>query len=202
MPQLARFNEDDLPYVGVKAAMFSFTRLMGADPKLGVEMASTGEVGCIGENYEEALLLALEASGTKRPRKAVLVSSGGEKDKLKFLKSAETLKRLGLAIYATPGTAQHLREHGYEATQVDWPGEGPNDVLVPIRSKLVDLVINIPKTSDPLELERGGRVRQAAVRYGCPLLTNMEKVTDFFAALERCGNFLFEHKPLSLPPFR
>ena len=126
-PIIRRTNEDDLPYVGIKAAMFSFKRLGGADPILGVEMASTGEVGCIAETFDESLLLSLQASGTTRPTKGVFVSSGREHQKLKFLKSAETIRDLGLPLYATDGTAQYLREHGFEVTTLGWPGQvGPH----------------------------------------------------------------------------
>ncbi len=201
-PNLSRFNEDDLPYVGVKAAMFSFKRLGGADPILGVEMASTGEVGCIGENVDHALLLAMEASGVRRPSKGVLVSSGPEKEKLRFLQSARTLVELKIPLYATLGTAQYLREHGIPVDTLDWPGEGPNDVLQAIKSGKVDFVINIPKSSQRKELTRGSAVRQAAVKFGCSLLTNMEIASSYIQALDRCPDFLAQHQVLSLPNYR
>ncbi len=201
-PNLSRFNEDDLPYVGVKAAMFSFKRLGGADPILGVEMASTGEVGCIGENVDHALLLAMEAAGVYRPTKGVLVSSGPEKEKLRFLQSAKTLVALDIPLYATQGTAGYLREHGIPVETLDWPGEGPNDVLQAIKNGKVDFVINIPKSSQRKELTRGSAIRQAAVKFGCSLLTNMEIVSAYVQALERCPNFLETHSLLSLPNYR
>ena len=201
-PNLSRVNEDDLPYVGVKAAMFSFTRLAGVDPILGVEMASTGEVGCIGHSYEEALLLALQSSGHKIPTKGVLVSSGPEKDKLKFLKAAEVLNRRGIPLYATEGTARYLTEHGYEVRSVSWPHEGDQDVLSLIHEGEVDLVINIPKNTHRKELTRGMQIRQAAVTFGCTLLTNMEKVTAFIQAIERCEDFVKSHHLLTLPPYK
>lgn len=201
-PKLTRINEDDLPYVGVKAAMFSFKRLGGADPVLGVEMASTGEVGCIGDQVDAALLLALEASGIKRPEKGVLVSSGGEKTKLKFLPSARILQQLGVPIFATQGTANYLQQHGIDAKLVPWPGEGPGDVLDCIQKGLVDFVINIPKTSQRTELTRGSQIRQNAIIYGCSLLTNMEKATAFIQALEKCRNFAKSHRLLPLPGYR
>ena len=201
-PNLSRFNEDDLPYVGVKAAMFSFGRLAGADPILGVEMASTGEVGCIGHTYEEAVLLALQSTGNKIPKKGVLVSSGSERDKLRFLKSAEILKTLGLPIYATKGTSAYLNEHGIEATALDWPGESENDVIAAIKSGLVDFVINLPKSSQRQELTNGAKIRGAATRYGCTLITNMEKATAFIKSLEACPDFIKNHELISLPEYR
>jgi len=201
-PNLARFNEDDLPYVGVKAAMFSFKRLGGADPILGVEMASTGEVGCIGENVDHALLLAMEASGVFRPKKGLLVSSGSEKEKLRFLPAAKILVSLGIPLYATTGTAKYLQDHGFPVTALDWPGEGPSDVIQAIKDGKIDFVINIPKNSQRGELTRGSRTRQAAVKFGCSLLTNMEIVTAYVQALDRCPNFLDSHEVLSLPSYR
>ncbi|MGE0173805.1 MAG: carbamoyl-phosphate synthase (glutamine-hydrolyzing) large subunit [Oligoflexales bacterium] len=203
-PEIRRLNEDDMPYVGVKAAMFSFPRLVGADPVLGVEMASTGEVGCIGETFEEALLLALEASGIKQPKKGVLVSSGTEKEKLNFLKAAQVIKKLGLKIYATDGTGRYLAHHGYEDVEiVSWPDEGGEDAISVIKSGLVDLVVNIPKSHRTMEITRGSQIRKAAMQYGCALLTNMEKVTSFFAAIDKCGpNFVKEHELLVLPDYR
>jgi carbamoyl-phosphate synthase large subunit len=203
IPNLARLNEDDLPHVGVKAAMFSFSRLAGADPISGVEMASTGEVGCIGKDLEEAMLLALESTHTHRPRKGVLVSSGTEKDKLRFMKAAKVITdKLGLPIYATQGTAAYLNAHGVKATELAWPGEGENDTLRAIREGWVDLVINIPKNLRTQELTRGSMIRQAAVGYNCPLLTNMEKVLTFIQAIERYEDFVNQHELLALAPYK
>ncbi|MFW7380160.1 MAG: carbamoyl-phosphate synthase (glutamine-hydrolyzing) large subunit [Oligoflexus sp.] len=201
-PNLIRFNEDELPYVGVKAAMFSFKRLGGADPVLGVEMASTGEVGCIGENFDTALLLALEASGIHRPKKGVLVSSGTEKQKLRFLPSARILQKLGLPLYATEGTAAYLKQHGIEVQALPWPGEAEEDVIKLIRDRKVDMVINLPKSSKRQELTHGYQIRQAATHYGASLLTNMEVVTAYVEALDRCTNFTEKHELLVLPPYR
>ncbi len=201
-PQLDRYNEDELPHVGVKAAMFSFTRLRGADPVLGVEMASTGEVGCIGHNFDEALLLALEASKVTAPKKGVLVSAGPEYHKLEFLSSAKILNQLGIKLYATAGTSQYLNEHGFECQSVAWPGEAKDDVIELIRKGEVDLVVNIPKNLQPSELSNGAKIRQAAVSFGCPLLTNMEKVTAFIRAIGNSPNFSDEHVPIPLPPYQ
>lgn len=201
-PNLARLNEDDLPHVGVKAPMFSFTRLAGVDPILGVEMASTGEVGCLAETMDEALLLALQASGIKIPKKGVLVSSGREHEKVKFLQAAEILTQLGIKMYATEGTAEHLRSHGFKVTEVAWPGQAEEDVLHAIREKLVDCVINIPKNLQREELTNDSQIRQAAVRYGASLFTNMEKAVAFIQALERNPDFVKTHKPVPLPAYR
>jgi carbamoyl-phosphate synthase large subunit len=200
-PSIRRLEEDHLPHVGVKAAMFSFTRLAGVDPVLGVEMASTGEVGCIGRDLDEALLLALMASHTKIPKKGVLVSAGGEPQKLLFLKSARVLRRLGLPMYATTGTAKYLEAHGFKVQAVAWPGEGEPDVLDVIRDGVVDLVINIPKNLQTKELTHGARIRQTAVTFQCSLFTNMEKFSAFTHALDRHPQFLAKHKVISLPPF-
>lgn len=204
-PHLSRLNEDELPYVGVKAPMFSFTRLLGADPILGVEMASTGEVGCIGHNFDTALLLAMQASGIKTPKKGVLVSSGPEKEKLKFLEAARIIEQLGLPMYATKGTADYLRSHDIKVIETAWP-DGTSrdvpDVITVIKKGLVDLVINIPKNNQRAELTNGARVRQAATRFGASLITNMEKTLAFIKAIDNCQDFVKSHDPLPLPPFR
>ena len=201
-PKVRRYNEDDLPHVGIKAAMFSFKRLAGSDPVLGVEMMSTGEVGCIGNTMDEALLLALEASHTKAPEKGVLVSSGPEHDKLKFLASAKVLKEMGLPLYATSGSAEYLREHDFEVTELAWPGEAENDVIEAIRNGLVDLIINIPKNDNPKELEYNTQIRQAGVQFGRSVLTNIEKTNAFIHALGRHPNFIDTHTPQPLPNYR
>ena len=204
-PPINRLPEDDMPHVGVKAAMFSFTRLAGADPVLGVEMACTGEVGCIDQNLDEALLLAMEATKTTRPTKGVLVSAGPEKDKVEFLESAAVFAKLGLPIYATSGTADFLQRHGYQCEKLAWPGEGEgedqNDCISAIKEGKVDLVINIPKNLKRKELSHGARIRMATVQFGCSLLTNMEKTTAFTQAIEREPDFEDTHEVLPLPPY-
>ena len=201
-PNLSRFNEDELPYVGVKAAMFSFKRLGGVDPILGVEMASTGEVGCIGQDFHSALLLSLEAAGIYRPKKGVLISSGSEKQKLRFLSAAKVLFELGLKLYATEGTAKFFAEHGIEVHSVAWPNQADFDVIELIRSGDVDMVINIPKNSQRTELTYGSQIRQAASRFGCSLITNVEVATAFVEALGRCRDFTNQHELLVLPHYR
>jgi carbamoyl-phosphate synthase large subunit len=165
-------------------------------------MASTGEVGCVASTFEEALLLALEATGVKPPRKGVLVSSGPERQKLKFLNSARKLVEMGLPLYATPGTAHYLKEHGIAATQLDWPGQGPNDCINAIREEKVDLVINVPKNNSKQEIEQGREIRVAASRLGCGLFTNIEKADAYISALHKCQNFVKNHEPMPMPGFR
>jgi carbamoyl-phosphate synthase large subunit len=201
-PKLHRFNEDDLPHVGVKAPMFSFTRLSGADPVLGVEMASTGEVGCIGPTFEEALLLSLEAAKCRRPKKGVLVSAGPEHEKLKFLECAKFFRDINLPIFATAGTAKFLELHGIEVRKLDWPGESERDVMSAIKSGLVDLVINVPKNIQRQELSYGSQIRQAAARFGCSLITNMELAVAFATALARLPDFVKTHEVVALPNYK
>lgn len=201
-PRMYRLAEDDLPHVGVKAPMFSFTRLAGADPVLGVEMVSTGEVGCIGRDFHEALLLSLEAAKCRRPAKGVLVSAGPEHEKMKFLDCAAYFARMALPIYATEGTATFLEQHGIKATRLAWPGEGADDVLGAIREGKVDLVINIPKNLQRREMSHGARIRQVAVQFGCSLITNMETTEAFAQALARYPGFVETHEVMPLPPYR
>jgi carbamoyl-phosphate synthase large subunit len=205
-PALLRFPEEDLPHVGVKAPMFSFTRLAGADPVLGVEMASTGEVGCIGRSFEEALLLSLEAAKCRRPKKGVLVSAGPESEKLKFLECASFFTKMQLPLYATAGTADYLEKHGFAVERLAWPAEGaedgPVDVIRVIKEGLVDLVINVPKALHHQELSYGAQIRQAAVQFGCSLLTNMEATIAFAQALGRYPDFASSHEVIALPPYR
>jgi carbamoyl-phosphate synthase large subunit len=205
-PSINYASQDDLPFVGVKAPMFSFTRLSGADPVLGVEMASTGEVGCIGKTFDEALLLSLEAAKCKRPRKGILVSAGPEHEKMKFLESATFFEQIGLPLYATQGTAKFLAEHGIHSTPLAWPGEKSPDSHTPdtleiIKSGKVDLVINVPKNLDHTELTRGALIRRTAVQFGCSLLTNMETTNAFVQAIGRSQNFIENHELLHLPEY-
>jgi carbamoyl-phosphate synthase large subunit len=130
------------------------------------------------------------------------VSSGSEKEKLRFLPAAKALVGLGIPLFATKGTAKYLQDHGFPVTSLDWPGEGPNDVIQAIKDGKVDFVINIPKNSQRGELTRGSLTRQAAVKFGCSLLTNMEIVSAYVQALDRCPNFLSTHEVLPLPSYR
>ena len=202
VPGLKRFIEDELPHVGVKAAMFSFTRLRGADPVTGVEMASTGEVGCIAQDFSEALLLSLEASQIPTPRKGVLVSAGPEHEKIKFLPAANILVKMGLNIFATEGTGNFLQEHGIPCETIPWPDENQQDILDIIRKRRVDLVLNCPKSDHQDELTLGSKIRQAATLFGCPLMTNMEKIIAFVKALDERQSKRILPDPIPLPAFK
>jgi carbamoyl-phosphate synthase large subunit len=165
----------ELDYVGVKAPQFSFTRLDGADPVLGVEMASTGEVGCIGEDFEDAFLKALLSVGYRLPIRRVLVSAGPLEQKAAFLSSTRALAAAGVEFFATRGTASFFHDGGVEATAVAWPLEkGEPNALELIRRREVDLVINIPKDSSQEELVNDYMIRRAAVDHGVPLVTNIQ----------------------------
>ena len=207
-PKLSHFSEDQLPHVGVKAALFSFTRLRGADPVLGVEMASTGEVGCVASDFDQALLLALEASKINPPKKGLLVSAGHEKNKLKFLQVAKYFQKHGIKLYGTKGTAQYLLKRGIEIISLDWPdntlsgfdqkNQAKKDVIWSIRAKKVDFVVNIPKNLDSKELTNGARIRQAAVNYNCSLITDIEKTVSYFKAYFNKLENKTDHEPVAL----
>lgn len=187
--ELKDFAEEplfDLNYVGVKAPQFSFTRLQGADPTLGVEMASTGEVGCIGDDFNESFLKALLSVGFRFPLKSVLLSTGPIGDKLAFLESARLLKDLGIRFYATPGTTEFLASYGIEATTAHWPSDkaSPNTAEL-LEKKMVDLVINVPKNYQETELTNDYQIRRKAVDYGIPLLTNIQLANRLAEALSR-----------------
>jgi carbamoyl-phosphate synthase large subunit len=182
-PKLKPFN---LEYVGVKAPQFSFTRLTGADPTLSVEMASTGEVGCIGDDFEEAFLKSMIAVGFKLPVKSVLLSAGPARDKAYFLPAAKTLNDMGVKIYATTGTAVFLREHGIASIKAGWPSEG-GEVAADfrIREREVDLVINVPKNYQREELTNGYIIRRTAADYGVPIITNIQLAKRFVEAISK-----------------
>jgi carbamoyl-phosphate synthase large subunit len=172
--------------VGVKAPQFSFTRLTGADPTLSVEMASTGEVGCIGDDFEEAFLKSMIAVGFKLPVKSVLLSAGPARDKAYFLPAAKTLNDMGVKIYATTGTAVFLREHGIASIKAGWPSEG-GEVAADfrIREREVDLVINVPKNYQREELTNGYIIRRTAADYGVPIITNIQLAKRFVEAISK-----------------
>lgn len=201
-PARISIEEDSLEFVGVKAAMFSFPRLRGADPILGVEMASTGEVGCIAKTFSAAMLLAMESAKIFAPKRGVLVSAGGMRDKLKFLRPMAVLKKMGIPVFATEGTALFLQSHGFAVQTLGWPGEGERDVIRAIRDGWVDIVINIPKSLKRQELTYGAKIRMTASQYGRSLITDMEKATAYFEALDECPNFVATHRPIALPAYR
>jgi carbamoyl-phosphate synthase large subunit len=176
----------DLDYVGVKAPQFSFTRLEGADPTLGVEMASTGEVACLGWDFDEAFLKALISVGFHFPIKRALLSTGPIESKAAFQESAHRLVRLGVELYATGGTADFLQRNGVDTKVLEWPLDGgsPNAVDY-IKQRKVDLVINIPKHFQKEELTNDYIIRRTAVDFGVPLITNRQLAERLTEALER-----------------
>ncbi len=176
----------DIDYIGVKASQFSFSRLSKADPVLGVDMASTGEVGCLGSDYYEAILKAMLSVGHKIPKKNILISSGPMKSKTELLESAHMLIEKGYKIYATKGTHDFLRNNDIESTQVFWPDikKSPNAYEL-IRNKEVDLVINIPKNLSSEELNNDYVIRRAAVDHNVSLITNARLASAFIYAITR-----------------
>jgi carbamoyl-phosphate synthase large subunit len=181
-----RGSATDLEYVGVKAPQFSFTRLEGADPVLGVEMASTGEVACLGDDFEEAFLKALLSVGFRLPIRNALLSTGPIEDKAAFLESARTLRTMGVNLFATEGTAAFLRQHGVETTRLHWPTDvrSPN-VMHCLQARGVDLVINIPKNSAEEELANDYLIRRKAADFGIPLITNIQLAQRFVEAISK-----------------
>lgn len=174
----------DLDYVGVKASQFSFARLLKADPVLGVDMASTGEVGCIGENYYEAILKSMLSVGHRIPEKNILISSGPSRSKVELLNAARMLQEKGYTLYATGGTARFYLENGLDVTTLYWPDEEkqPN-VMQYIREKKIDLVVNIPKNHTKRELDNGYKIRRGAVDFNIPLITNARLASAFIYAI-------------------
>ncbi|MCB2409698.1 carbamoyl-phosphate synthase (glutamine-hydrolyzing) large subunit [Hymenobacter lucidus] len=173
----------DLPFVGVKAPQFSFTRLPGADPVMRVDMVSTGEVGCLGDTAEEALLKSMLSVGYKIPQKTVLISGGPIKSKVALLSAVELLVKKGYQIYATQGTHRFFAENSIPSSQLFWPDEmvEPN-VLTYLKEKKIDLVINIPKNLSKGELDNDYKIRRTAVDFGIPLLTNARLAKAFIQA--------------------
>ncbi len=172
----------DIDYIGIKASQFSFARLHKADPVLGVDMSSTGEVGCLGRDFDEALLNAMLSVGHHVPKNAVLVSSGDVKGKVDMLDACRLLHANGYRIYATDGTARFLNSNGVEAHPVCWPDEQGENVLDLIAGHGVDLVINIPKNHTKRELTNGYRIRRQAIDHNIPLLTNARLAGAFVKA--------------------
>nr|WP_279191435.1 carbamoyl-phosphate synthase (glutamine-hydrolyzing) large subunit [Butyricimonas virosa] len=174
----------DLDYVGVKASQFSFARLLKADPVLGVDMASTGEVGCIGENYYEAILKSMLSVGHRIPKKNILISSGPTRSKVELLNSTRMLIEKGYNIYSTAGTAKFFKENGIDTQILYWPDEDkePN-IMEYLHDRKIDLVINIPKNHTKRELDNGYRIRRAAVDYNIPLITNARLASAFIYAI-------------------
>ena len=182
----------DIDHIGVKASQFSFARLQNADPILGVDMSSTGEVGCLGDSFEEALLNSMIATGYKIPRKekGVMISSGGTKEKVAMLDGARMLSNAGYTIYASEGTAKFLNENGAKAIAVSWPDEekpGMENVMKMIADHKFDLVVNIPKNRTSRELTNGYKIRRAAIDHNIPLITNARLASAFIEAFCTLG---------------
>ena len=177
----------DIDRMGVKASQFSFARLQNADPVLGVDMSSTGEVGCMGDTFEEALLNSLIATGYKIPSKdkGIMLSSGGTKEKASLLDAAQALVKNGYTIYATAGTAKFLNDNNVKATAVGWPDEDHKDlpnVMQMIADHKFDLIVNIPKNHTKRELTNGYRIRRGAIDHNIPLFTNARLASAFIEA--------------------
>ena len=182
----------DIDHIGVKASQFSFARLQNADPILGVDMSSTGEVGCLGDSFEEALLNSMIATGYKIPskEKGVMISSGGTKEKVAMLDGARMLSNAGYTIYASEGTAKFLNENGAKAIAVSWPDEdkpGMENVMKMIAEHKFDLVVNIPKNRTSRELTNGYKIRRAAIDHNIRLITNARLASAFIEAFCTLG---------------
>ena len=176
-------NLFDLDYVGIKASQFSFNRLQKADPVLGVDMASTGEVGCIGDDTSCAVLKAMLSVGYRIPEKNVLMSTGTLKQKVEMLKAAQELKDKGYNIFATGGTSKFLTENGIKNTRVFWPSEeGKPQALEMLHKKEIDMVVNIPRDLTAGELDNGYKIRRAAIDLNIPLITNARLASAFIHA--------------------
>ncbi len=178
----------DLDYIGIKAPQFSFSRLHRADPILGVDMASTGEVGCLGENFYEAILKSMLSVGYTIPKKNILLSTGQMRDKVELLNSCRTLANKGYNLFATHGTHQFLELNGIPSTMLHWPDEDkkPN-TLDYIKNRMIDLVINIPKDLTKTELSNDYLIRRSAVDYNIPLITNARLASAFILAFCKLG---------------
>ena len=181
-------NLFDLDYVGIKASQFSFNRLQKADPVLGVDMASTGEVGCIGDNTDTALLKAMLSVGHRIPKKTVLLSTGGAKQKVEMLDAARMLLEHGYELYATGGTSKYLQENGIQNTLVHWPSDaGQPQALDLLHEHKIDMVVNIPKDLTTHELTNGYKIRRAAIDLNVPLITNSRLASAFIHAFCTVG---------------
>lgn len=177
-------NVFDLDYVGIKASQFSFSRLQGADPVLGVDMSSTGEVGCLGESTSEALMTSMLSVGHRIPKKGVLLSTGSAKQKADLLESAHRLHKKGYQLYATAGTHRYLNDNGIPVILVHWPSEADKEpqALDLLHRKQIDFVVNIPKNLTSNELTNGYKIRRAAVDLNVPLITNARLASAYIRA--------------------
>ena len=191
-----------LPYVAVKASQFSFARLQEADPRLGVDMASTGEAACLGHSFEEALLGALLSVGQRIPARSILISSGDPLQKADLLPACRLLAERGYELYTTEGTWRYLYENGIRTTRALWPSDRGNPVLSATFPQVLDLiaehkvemVINIPKNRTDKELDNGYKIRRAAIDANIPLFTDARLATAFIGAFCHCGEDSIEVK--------
>ena len=177
-------NLFDLDYVGIKASQFSFNRLQKADPVLGVDMSSTGEVGCLGDDTNQALLKSMLSVGLRIPKHTVLLSTGGAKQKAEMLDAAKMLIQHGYELYATSGTSKYLKDNGVDNTMVYWPSDEGNEpqALTLLHEKKIDMVVNIPKDLTTHELTNGYKIRRAAIDLNVPLITNSRLAGAFITA--------------------
>jgi carbamoyl-phosphate synthase large subunit len=177
-------NLFDLDYVGIKASQFSFNRLQKADPVLGVDMSSTGEVGCLGDDTNTALLKSMLSVGHRIPKKTILLSTGSAKQKAEMLDAAKQLVANGYELFATGGTSKYLEENGIDNTRVYWPseeGQHPQAIDM-LHEKKIDMVVNIPKNLTAHELTNGYKIRRAAIDLNVPLITNSRLASAFINA--------------------
>ena len=177
-------NLFDLDYVGIKASQFSFNRLQKADPVLGVDMSSTGEVGCLGDDTNQALLKSMLSVGHRIPKHTVLLSTGGAKQKAEMLDAARELLQHGYELYATGGTSKYLTENNVTNTLVYWPSDEDKEpqAMTLLHEKKIDMVVNIPKDLTPHELTNGYKIRRAAIDLNIPLITNSRLASAFIHA--------------------
>jgi carbamoyl-phosphate synthase large subunit len=177
-------NLFDLDYVGIKASQFSFNRLQKADPVLGVDMSSTGEVGCLGDDTNQALLKSMLSVGQRIPKHTVLLSTGGAKQKAEMLDAAKMLIDHGYELYATGGTSKYLKDNGIDNTMVYWPSDEGKEpqALTLLHDKKIDMVVNIPKDLTTHELTNGYKIRRAAIDLNVPLITNSRLACAFITA--------------------
>jgi carbamoyl-phosphate synthase large subunit len=176
-------NEFDLDYVGIKASQFSFSRLQKADPVLGVDMASTGEVGCIAVDTSEAVLKSMLSVGYRIPEKNILLSTGTAKQKVEMLEAARLLTQKGFNLFATGGTFRFLKDNGIESTRVYWPSEGDEpQALRLLHERQIDMVVNIPRDLSASELHNGYKIRRASIDLNIPLITNARLADAFITA--------------------
>ena len=173
----------DVEHIGVKASQFSFSRLTKADPVLGVDMASTGEVGCIGDDYYEAILKAMLSVGYRIPSKGVLLSTGDIKSKVELINSCRLMKDRGLQLYAAAGTSTFLESHGIECSAVHWPDEDkkPNSIDL-MKKGNIDFVVNIPKNLESNELNNDYSIRRTAIDLNIPIITNARLASAYITA--------------------